>query len=119
MTDAPIRIQRRRTKGWKMPPGAVYVGRPSRFGNPFTVSLALESGFSSTEEEARRFVVECFDDWLSGGRLGRDWWQGKESDRRRADILCGLPILRGKPLACFCPVGSPCHADVLIRLANR
>ena len=35
----PIRIQRRRTKGWRMPAGAVYVGRPSYFGNPFSVEM--------------------------------------------------------------------------------
>jgi hypothetical protein len=29
----PQRIQRKRTKGWKMPPGAVYVGRPTKWGN--------------------------------------------------------------------------------------
>ncbi len=33
--DKPIRIQRKRTCGWKMPPNTVYVGRPSRWGNPF------------------------------------------------------------------------------------
>ena len=31
----PIRIQRKRTKGWRMPPNTVYVGRPSKWGNPF------------------------------------------------------------------------------------
>jgi hypothetical protein len=36
-TGAPLRIQRKRTKGWRMPEGAVYVGRPSRWGNPFKV----------------------------------------------------------------------------------
>lgn len=33
----PRRIQRRRTKGWTMPPGAIYVGRPTKWGNPFVV----------------------------------------------------------------------------------
>lgn len=33
----PVRIQRKRTKGWKMPAGAVYVGRGSKWGNPFTL----------------------------------------------------------------------------------
>lgn len=32
----PVRIQRRRTRGWRMPPNTVYVGRGSRWGNPFT-----------------------------------------------------------------------------------
>ncbi|MBK7274882.1 MAG: DUF4326 domain-containing protein [Actinomycetales bacterium] len=32
---SPQRIQRQRTKGWRMPEGAVYVGRPTKWGNPF------------------------------------------------------------------------------------
>ena len=32
----PVRIQRKRTKGWKMPANTVYVGRGSKWGNPFT-----------------------------------------------------------------------------------
>lgn len=31
----PQRIQRQRVKGWRMPEGCVYVGRPTRWGNPF------------------------------------------------------------------------------------
>lgn len=31
----PKRIQRQRTKGWRMPAGCVYVGRPTKWGNPF------------------------------------------------------------------------------------
>jgi hypothetical protein len=37
----PKRIQRKRVKGWKMPPNTVYVGRPSKWGNPFPVSRLL------------------------------------------------------------------------------
>lgn len=118
-TDAPRRIQRKRTKGWKMPENTVSICRPGAFGNPFTVALALESGYVATSAEAVPFVVECFDDWLAGGRSGRDWWQGQDSDKRRAEILRRLPELRGKNLACFCPEGSPCHGDVLLRMANE
>lgn len=115
----PVRIQRKRTKGWRMPENTVSVTRPSILGNPFTIAQALESGYVETEEEARTFVVECLRDWLVGGRQGRDWWQGPESDRRRAAILARLPEMRGKNLACWCPLGSPCHADVLLELANE
>ena len=38
----PIRIQRLHTKGWKMPPNTVYVGRPSRYGNPWVIGKLLE-----------------------------------------------------------------------------
>ena len=114
----PQRIQRKRTKGWRMPENTVSVCRPGPFGNPFTIALALESGYVQTEDEAAAFVVECFGDWLAGGRHGRDWWQGPESDKRRAEILRRIPELRGKHLACFCQDGQPCHADVLLELAN-
>lgn len=114
----PVRVQRKRSKGWRMPANTVSVTRPSVFGNPFTIAHALESGYVNDEAEARPFVVECFDDWLAGGRDGRDWWQGPESDKRRSEIMRRLPELRGKNLACFCPEGQPCHADILLRLAN-
>lgn len=42
----PQRIQRKRTKGWRMPEGAVYVGRPSRWGNPWSVGHAVYAGLS-------------------------------------------------------------------------
>lgn len=35
---APIRVQRQRSRGWRMPANTVYVGRPTRWGNPFEVS---------------------------------------------------------------------------------
>lgn len=35
----PVRIQRRRVKGWRMPRGAVYVGRPSKWGNPYRIGM--------------------------------------------------------------------------------
>ncbi len=34
-------------------------------------------------------------------------------------LFAGLPSLRGKNLACWCEAGEPCHADVLIEIANR
>ena len=84
----PERIQRKRTKGWKMPPNTVYVGRPTNWGN-FALDGSVES--------FRRFVCED----------ASDAWKG----RVRID-------LRGKNLACWCPLDQPCHADVLLELAN-
>jgi len=114
----PVRIQRKRTKGWRMPENTVSVTRPGKFGNPFTISDAIESGYA-TEQTAGAFIVECFRDWIGPTQSGRDWWQGPESDKRRKAILDGVGSLRGKNLACFCPIDQPCHADVLLELANR
>lgn len=92
----PLRIQRHRTKGWKMPAGAVYVGRPTWWGNPYSVDM-----FSPEDDLValyRRFLLET--------PIGIDLV-------REARIR-----LRGKNLACWCPLDQPCHADVLLELAN-
>jgi len=96
----PQRIQRRRTRGWRMPANAVYVGRPTKWGNPFTVKSALECSFAETVEQARRVCVEFFQD--------------------EAPVSApSLEELRGKDLVCWCPLDAPCHAGVLLEWANR
>lgn len=111
----PKRIQRRRTKGWRMPPNAVYVGKPTRWGNPFTV-----------RRWGRRRAVSLYRQLLIKGlrrttlrRLGFTngdivvlLWQ-------RTWIRAHLEELRGKDLACWCPPELACHADVLLTEANR
>ena len=110
----PERIQRQRTKGWRMPAGAVYVGRPSFWGNPFSIANAIETGFAKDDTSARVLCVEAHAHWLRGGN---DWnWAG--SDAARDARLANLSELRGKDLACWCPLDQPCHADVLLELAN-
>lgn len=90
----PKRIQRKRTKGWRMPEGAVYVGRPTKWGNPFTVA---ECGSASE-------AVECFRSLAQLQAIATHAAMAAE--------------LRGKDLACWCPLDQPCHADVLLQLAN-
>jgi hypothetical protein len=112
MTDKPIRIQRKRTKGWRKPPDTVYVGRGSKWGNPFR--LLNEEGFP------------LLDEFISPGNYWepmKDWEQARtrvvELFRERCtDTLPNLSELRGKKLACWCPLDQPCHADVLLELAN-
>ncbi|MEU6543937.1 DUF4326 domain-containing protein [Streptomyces sp. NPDC046859] len=118
MTTTPRRIQRRRTKGWRLPDNAVIVSRPSRFGNPFTIKDAIEAEWSNPHSAC----TENFAEWLRVGTEG-GWYSetyriGKQVfDRRR--ILADLHLLRGKDLACTCPPDKPCHADVLLKLANH
>lgn len=97
------RIQRKRTKGWKMPPNTVYVGRPTKWGNPFVM-----------DGEGSDWAVKEFRVWLS--RLSMRL-NGVYHEERNA-ILNHLGYLRGKNLACWCPLDQPCHADVLLELAN-
>lgn len=98
--SAPKRIQLRRTKGWRKPAGAVVVARPSRYGNPNIVGN-LSNGGNMTPADA----VKQFRDQLVGRRL-----QFSVAEIRRE--------LAGHDLACWCPLDQPCHADVLLELAN-
>ena len=98
----PQRIQRRRTKGYRLPANAVSITRPGRFGNPFKVGeLNRDSGKIVTLEKS----LEYFEFYLHRKYPG---------DALREF----LAHLRGKDLACFCPEGLECHGDILLRLAN-
>jgi hypothetical protein len=102
-----------------MPENTFYVGRGSVFGSPFSFENAMEAGYlrSRSEPMANLFLTECYRDWITniGNRHdGRDWWQGPESDQRKAAVKANLHRLRGKNLACWCPLDQPCHADVLL-----
>ena len=93
------RIQRKRTKGWKMPENTVYVGRPTIYGNPF--------------QTAEQF---------------REWWEtrgkGYTIYADQMDMLMGAMFqtephpLRGKNLACWCRLDEACHGDILLEIAN-
>lgn len=109
----PKRVQMTRNRPWRAEnPDAVVVARPGAFGNPFTLSDAAEAGFRDPREAA----VSAFRDWLAGD----PWACGVLDDQeaRRQAILSRLPELRGRDLACWCPPDQPCHADVLLDLAN-
>lgn len=100
----PKRVQRRRTKGWKMPAGAVYVGRPTKWGNP--INFRDCDPDTGPEGWARGIAADLFRERLLAGEL-----TFTTTDVQR-DLV-------GKDLACFCPLDQPCHADVLLELANR
>lgn len=107
----PQRIQRQRAKGWRMPENTVYVGRPTIFGNPFSVESYWQIGYSGTERAARQWAVEQFNLWTAGHKNG-------PGGLRRVTLAGRLSELRGKNLACWCPLDQPCHADVLLEIAN-
>ena len=128
----PERIQRQRTKGWKMPPNTVYVGRPTRWGNPFSVRgdaapwAAVATGGKGNDPKARAHgVVALYFRWLSGkpiecgltAMMAEKEFEaaGKPKPPTIEEIT---KELRGKNLACFCPIGQECHADLLLDLAN-
>lgn len=94
-TPTPIRIQRKRTKGWKMPENTIYVGRPTEWGNEWRPKTGR------TIEDCVRFYAAKYK-WV------------KKSEIKRVKKELG-----GKNLACWCPLDKPCHADVLLKIANH
>lgn len=94
MPHTPKRIQRKRTKGWRMPEGAVYVGRPTKWGNPLQVSV---------------FGEQAFELYRESFQIGAVVTPPIEEVRKH---------LRGKDLVCWCRLDRPCHADVLLEIAN-
>ena len=90
----PRRPQRSRRKGARLPEGAIVVTRPTKWGNPHPLELG------------RAEAVRRYRDDLLAGRL-----KVCVDDVKRE--------LRGRDLACYCPLDEPCHADVLLAVANE
>jgi hypothetical protein len=142
MILTPQRVQRRMTGGWKAPLDALgrppkYVGRPGQYGNPFRI----HGGHTSVGPMWRVAVNtwkhipadECVCAYVTSSiplgpsavvSLYRDLLtvrQRDEPDRFRE----WLAPLAGRDLMCWCPLADergapvPCHADVLLELANR
>ena len=136
----PQRIQRRRSKGWRLPEGAVSVARPSRFGNPFRI---VAGNVGEGRARANRVVVgppwDTALDWHLGiGAMGEEIaypTTGSDPNEHVVELYrrllsertvmwgderfaAWIAPIAGHDLACFCPLGQQCHADVLLELAN-
>jgi len=109
----PVRIKRSRAKGSHLlsPNGlpVVCVSRPSKWGNPFPLPSRTEAS-PAERERARARSVALFRQELARP-AARSRLPFTREDVRRD--------LRGKNLACWCPLDGPCHADVLLEVANR
>ena len=125
----PVRMQRKRTKGWNMQKescrlnglDATYVGRPTKWGNPFVLlwdrtSVCLYEDFLREREgEPFNYMPALMASGLTLSAL----------IERQTAIIEHIDQLRGKNLVCWCPLTDdegkpyPCHADVLLELANK
>lgn len=119
MADRPTRITLSRAKGWKMPPDTVKVDRTTKWGNPFVVHHpGSKCEKPMTPEVAvmtfRMLILES-GGWFPvplpwpKGKIPAQWTTVEDVKRE----------LRGKNLACWCKDGAPCHASVLLELANQ
>jgi len=96
----PKRIQMHRRKGgWRKDnPDAVIVARPTKWGNPY-----------HGDSEGRR------NNGLVTGLFALYLARPEQADK----VVAIKTELRGQDLACWCPLDEPCHADVLLEIANR
>lgn len=82
----------------KKSPHDVYIGRPSKWGNPFSHKPGTLAQYRvASREEA----IQKYREWLA----------------TQPDLLKDLPELKGKILGCWC-APLACHGDVLVELAN-
>jgi hypothetical protein len=124
------RLRRDKFFGWKCPPNARYVGRPSLWGNRFKVGetfhnydLLVEIGYFKNntvsylkrmEIRNRGLFVEDLKNCLSLYRLWLDYVLKKYPDKYKLEELCKYEYL-----VCFCKIDSPCHADILIEYCEK
>lgn len=100
------RVLNIRDTGYKVPEGAVYIGRPSKWGNPFKIGEKHPAdGHPLTREE----VIEYYKNALPIMLTDTD---------DKGNLILNLEELRGKDLVCHC-APLPCHGDILLELANR
>lgn len=113
---APRRIQRQRTRGWRMPEGAIYVGRPTKWGNPFIVTRPPGCELWYVDEIESGCQVDAFD--LREKAMEAAVREFRSLALPSTLIADAQRELRGCDLACWCPLDQPCHADVLLEIAN-
>jgi len=105
----PVRVQRKRTKGFNLqkasPNGlpVVYCGRPTKWGNPYKVPKGI-IGEEKDREIALQAILLAYEKWLRA-KLEEDPYF--------------LDPLKGKNLACFCPLTSPCHCDIILKIMKE
>lgn len=122
----PKRIQMSRQKPWRVEhPDAVIVARPSVWGNPFRVYRHCAGpGGDWGVEDTGRLGAAIGHGWtrLGAVKAAVEAYRALVEERfpegsvGRASMVA---LLGGRDLACWCPLGQPCHADVLLDLANR
>lgn len=103
--ENPIRLQRKRTKGFKLVSHNglenIMVGRPSKYGNPYQIGKKYQGFLVENNKDA----VDLFEIM---------WLEAKQEDIQKLK-----EELKGKNLVCWCDLDKPCHADILLEIANK
>lgn len=105
----PFRVQLSRKAGWRKPENTVVVARPTKWGNPYKVGawVRLDGGHLPVQIKTAEVSVGLFKAQAMEPLIGANL----RANAQR--------YLRGKNLACWCALDQPCHADVLLAIANE
>lgn len=122
---APLRVQLRRKKGWRMPPNTLSVARPTKWSNPVRVHPGCTRVGPHVHYLCRPTNDAAVSAWVRAQERG---WYGIPADDyirrelRGKNLACWCHLCsahaEGKPFDIFCDDCEPCHADPLGRLAN-
>lgn len=116
----PVRVQLSRKKGWRMPENTVSVARPGRWGNPWPLSLGRDRCIDLFRDSCGGFFSPGKLDDLTDAAF-QAVYEANNAFRSRhgySPAIAARYELAGKNLACWCPLDQPCHADVLLEIAN-
>ena len=120
------RLQRTRKKGYKRPENSVYVGRPTKWGNPLRIIgdvIYIDAGYRRKildkwvvleESDDPILMLKFYEGILFGEQFNNcdlQYWSNKFKKNNLED-------LRGKNLVCWCKTGEHCHADILLKVVN-
>lgn len=141
LLPAPRRVQLSRAKGWRMPPNTVKVDRTTKWGNPFNLKhhshcwTAVAHGFKGDPPGRHAASIAMFAAWVAQQAPAEVecglFAQRKDEERvpialapeikapTPPTIAAILAELGGRNLACWCKPDQPCHADVLLKIANE
>ena len=103
------RIQLFRRKGWRMPPNTVKVDRSTPWGNPWVVGT----------HGTRTLCVYRYRKLLAGYATLAESISLADQKAYVAYIHEHIAELHGKNLACWCKIGVPCHADILLEAVEQ
>lgn len=123
----PVRIHRKRVRGWIMPPNTVSVTRPGIWGNPFKFSEGSDIIYGNASHRRKSldpfiFIETCHPSVIRERciELYKEWLNGSNplDINPPPDKELLIKRLKGRNLACFCKLDKSCHADILLEIAN-
>jgi hypothetical protein len=115
----PPRVQRKRALGFRLPADAVNVCRPTIWGNPFIAPDPADAVAAYRRLILPQGATQSFE--IGPGKLS---FAANAHPRTLhwnfpAYVAENIHKLRGRRLACYCALDAPCHADVLLEIANK